>query len=137
MKKKRKKDRDPTILAVTNIFTRFFIQIREYPSTRILAAALTIRVSKSLDPDQNGYFVGPDLGSNCLQRLSTEDKSCGKQGKRLYFMFLLSSANILQKINFIKRFFQEHCVYQIWSTLCKGYQQTTKVTASKERFCLI
>ena len=39
-KKKKKKDRDPKISAVTNIHTRFYIQIREYPSTRILAAAL-------------------------------------------------------------------------------------------------
>ena len=39
-KKKKKKDRDPTISAVTNIHTRFYIQIHEYPSTRILAAAL-------------------------------------------------------------------------------------------------
>ena len=39
-KKKEKKDCDPTISAVTNIHTRFYIQIREYPSTRILAAAL-------------------------------------------------------------------------------------------------
>ena len=37
---KKKKDRDPAISAVTNIHTRFFIQIREYPSTPILAAAL-------------------------------------------------------------------------------------------------
>ena len=40
-KKKKKKDRDPTISAVTNIHTRFYIQIHEYPSTRILAAALS------------------------------------------------------------------------------------------------
>ena len=31
----------------------------------------TIRVSNSLDPD---HFVGPDLGSNCLQKLSADDK---------------------------------------------------------------
>ena len=30
----------------------------------------TIRVSNSLDPDQARHFVGPDLGPNCLQRLS-------------------------------------------------------------------
>ena len=30
----------------------------------------TIRVSYSLDPDQARHFVGPDLGPNCLQRLS-------------------------------------------------------------------
>ena len=41
-KKKQKKDHDPTIWAVTNIHTRFYIQIHEYPSTRILAAALAI-----------------------------------------------------------------------------------------------
>ena len=35
----------------------------------------TIRVSSSLDPDQDGQNVCPDLGSNCLQRLSADDKS--------------------------------------------------------------
>ena len=34
----------------------------------------TIRVSNSLDPDQARYFVGPDLGPNCLQRLSADNK---------------------------------------------------------------
>ena len=34
----------------------------------------TIRVSNSLDTDQAQRFVGPDLGPNCLQRLSTDDK---------------------------------------------------------------
>ena len=32
----------------------------------------TIRVSNSLDPDLTRYFVGPDLGPNCLQRLSVD-----------------------------------------------------------------
>ena len=32
--------------------------------------------SQSTRPtDQNGHFVGPDLGQNCLQRLSLEDTS--------------------------------------------------------------
>ena len=31
------------------------------------------RVSSSLDPDHAGCFVGPDLGPNCLQRLSAHD----------------------------------------------------------------
>ena len=35
----------------------------------------TIRVSNSLDPDQVPCFVGPDLGPNCLQRLSADDTS--------------------------------------------------------------
>ena len=29
----------------------------------------TIRVSNSLDPDQDQHSIGPDLGSSCLQRL--------------------------------------------------------------------
>ena len=40
VKKIEKKDCDPTVSAVRNIHTRIYIQIREYPSTRILAAAL-------------------------------------------------------------------------------------------------
>ena len=36
----------------------------------------TIRVSNSLDPDQDQRSVGPDLASNCLQIISTDDKSC-------------------------------------------------------------
>ena len=31
--------------------------------------------SKSLNPDQAPHFVGPDLGSNCLQRLPADDTS--------------------------------------------------------------
>ena len=33
-------------------------------------------VSKSLDPDLARHFVGPDLGPNCLQRLSEDDRRC-------------------------------------------------------------
>ena len=44
----------------------------------------TIRVSNSLDPDQARQFVGPeivgpDLGPNCLQRISAD----GTGGKEL------------------------------------------------------
>ena len=35
----------------------------------------TIRVTNGLDPDQDRHFVGPELGPNCLQRLSADDKS--------------------------------------------------------------
>ena len=34
----------------------------------------TIRVSNSFDPDQAGRCVVPDLGPNCLQMLSADDK---------------------------------------------------------------
>ena len=33
------------------------------------------RVSNSLNPDQDPHSVGPDLGPDCLQRLSADDKS--------------------------------------------------------------
>ena len=33
-----------------------------------------IGVSNSLDPDQDRLSVGPDLGTNCLQSLSSDDK---------------------------------------------------------------
>ena len=35
----------------------------------------TMTVSNGLDTDQDRRFVGPDLGPNCLQRLSADDKS--------------------------------------------------------------
>ena len=35
----------------------------------------TIQVSNSLDPDQVQHFDWPDLGPNCLQRLSADNKS--------------------------------------------------------------
>ena len=41
----------------------------------------TIRVSNSLDPDQDRHFVGPDLSPNCLQMLSADGKSNCYQGK--------------------------------------------------------
>ena len=35
---------------------------------------ITVRVSNGLDPDQDICSVGPDLGPNCLQTLSADDK---------------------------------------------------------------
>ena len=41
-----------------------------------------LRVSNSLDPDQDRqndqdrHSVGPDLGPNCLQRLTADEKKC-------------------------------------------------------------
>ena len=32
-------------------------------------------MSNSLDQDQDRHSMGPDLGLNCLQRLSADDKS--------------------------------------------------------------
>ena len=36
----------------------------------------TITESNGLDPVQDRHSVGPDLGLECLQRLSAEYKSC-------------------------------------------------------------
>ena len=43
-------------------------------------------MSNSLDPDQAGRFIGPDLGLNCLQRLSEDDT--GRQGVKAIFFFI-------------------------------------------------
>ena len=40
----------------------------------------TIRVSNGLDSDQHRHCVGPDLGPNCLQRLSEDNKSQPSKG---------------------------------------------------------
>ena len=32
-------------------------------------------MSNGLDPDQDPHYVGPELGPNCLQKLSAYDKS--------------------------------------------------------------
>ena len=59
------------------------------------------RMSNSLDPDQARRIVGPDLGPNCLPRLSADDT--GRQGVNtrtrggMYFRFMfivLGFANI-------------------------------------------
>ena len=43
----------------------------------------TIRVSNGFNQDQNRCSVSPDLGPNCLQGLSADDKSCQLQRKSL------------------------------------------------------
>ena len=38
----------------------------------------SLRISNGLEPDQGRHCVGPDLGPNCLQRLSADNKE-GKE----------------------------------------------------------
>ena len=52
----------------------FFFKIQMYTFSKITFKN-TIRVSNSLDQDQAGHFVGPDLVPNCLQRLSADNTS--------------------------------------------------------------
>ena len=49
----------------------------------------TIRGSNGSGPDQDRHFVGPDLGPNCLQRLSADHKS-GRQHGKSYWLFMLN-----------------------------------------------
>ena len=57
----------------------------------------TIRVSNGLDLDQDRHCVGPDLGPNCLQRLSADDKGCCMVARKglflLLFLFLSSDSS--------------------------------------------
>ena len=63
-------------------------------------------MSNSLDPDQDRHSVSPDLGPNCLLRLSAEDKSLRQQRKdlvmenHLYFD-LFTLRYDLQSISFL------------------------------------
>ena len=50
------------------LFGRLFVSKSTFPK---ISFRNIIRVSNSLDQDQARRFVGPDLGPNCLQRLST------------------------------------------------------------------
>ena len=45
-----------------------------------------LRVSNCLDPDQDRHSVGPDLGPNCLQRLTADEKKLPLARKRLFGM---------------------------------------------------
>ena len=42
-------------------------------------------MSNSLDPDQTRHIVGPDLGPNCLQRLSADDTSWQRAMLEVFF----------------------------------------------------
>ena len=45
-------------------------------------------MSNSLDPDQARRFVGPDLGPNCLPRLSADDTGRQRVKWNFFFVFL-------------------------------------------------
>ena len=47
-----------------------------------------IRVSNSLDPNQDRHFVGPDLRPTCLQRLSPDDKTSSLAKKKVTRLLL-------------------------------------------------
>ena len=53
----------------------------------------TIRVTNNSEPDQARRLVGPDLGSNCLQKLSAD---VTKKIKSLVLFGFLHSDNVLK-----------------------------------------
>ena len=69
------------LLSSADIFQKFFQE--HYQS------------ANRLDPDQERHFAVPDLDPNCLQMLSTHNKSCHQQGN--IYMQLSSGANIWSK----------------------------------------
>ena len=54
------------------LFADFFSKLA---FQKILSGTLPIRMSNSLEPDQDRHFVGPNLDLNCLQRLSADNKN--------------------------------------------------------------
>ena len=52
------------------VFSKLTFSKNSFRNTIVL-----IRISNSLDPDQDLHSVNPDLGPNCVQRLSADDKS--------------------------------------------------------------
>ena len=60
-------------------------------------------MSNSLDPDQDRQNVGPDLGPNCLQRLSADDKSCEEREDK--FSIINSNRTLWGYINSLQTIF--------------------------------
>ena len=88
------------------------------------------------------------MHSLCQYRIIDNKVISNSLHARLFFMHFLSFADFFSKLTFSKKFFQVHYHCQkvwiqtrtnifsvpIWvQTVCKGYQQTTKVATSKER----
>ena len=54
---------------LTGYFCMLFYRLLIFFKINFFENWNTIRVSNSLDPDQALCYIGPDLGSNCLQKL--------------------------------------------------------------------
>ena len=55
-------------------------------------------MSNSFDPDQDRHSVGPDLGPNCLQMLSADDKSRASKETVLYGCGISCSYSIVEAL---------------------------------------
>ena len=63
-------------------------------------------MSNSSDPDQARHFFQPDLGPNCLQRLSADNKSHHQQGK--------SEGKVLSSVGMQILFFSLYHCFSRW-----------------------
>ena len=61
----------------------------------------TIRVSYSMDPDQNGHFVHPYLGPNCLQRLSARKQVTACKERITHFLVVDTYGPVHETLIFI------------------------------------
>ena len=75
----------------------------QYFTLWMLDFFITIQVSNSLDPDQDRHFVGPDLGPNCLQRLSADIS--GKELNKKQLVDTFGQKPWLKLISFGSNFF--------------------------------
>ena len=57
----------------------FFCRYFQHDFQNILSRTPSELVSNSLGPDQAQHSVGPDLGPNCLQRSSGDDKNAASR----------------------------------------------------------
>ena len=62
-------------------------------------------MSRGLDPDQAWHYVGPDMGLNCLQRISSSDKKVTTSKDRIfrviYTNVLLLFCSVINRIRFV------------------------------------
>ena len=69
-------------LSFAGIFSKFNFSKNSFRNT--------VRVSNSLDPDQDRHYVGPDLGHNCLPSLSTDEVTIAIGTKIVCFVICYS-----------------------------------------------
>ena len=69
--------KDGKLLSAYWVFFHAFLSSADFFSKLIFSKILSRipSVPNSLDPDQARQNVGPDLGPNCLQRLSADNTS--------------------------------------------------------------
>ena len=96
-------------------FANFFCRLLNFSKSTFLKNSFgnTIRVSNTLDPDQARHSVGPDLGTNYLQRFSADDKICHCQVTCLFHVN--PSARSLTWFDFLEWIHKQQC--RSWSAV--------------------